>query len=259
MPTLLLVASLAAPLGLLAPVEPTDDDWLHEPETVAPEPAPAPAQASPFGPSATVIQPAFNLPPPPPPPDGSGRLVGGGFAIALGVGAAAAVVVEGSREAGNQQFVAATFIPIALASVGLGTYLLVRGAKARRNYNDWRIYASHEGHPTGDGLLVGGTISVLVGGVTLLAAAGRARQAEGFDGPLTPTLLGIGATGVAVGVGALSWGFVRRKSYRSWREATFLGSLTPTITPLYASSVGSPARGGWGELRGVSFGFVGRM
>src|SRR5690606_16434926 len=163
--------------------------------------------------------PALALPPPPPPPTGAGRLVGGSFAIALGLGAAAAVAVETTRERGNPQFAAATFIPLGLAGVGVGTYLLVRGAKARSNYNEWRAFTSRDALPTGDGLIVAGTMSTLIGGVSLVAAAVQARDPDAFERPLTPSLFAIGATGVAVGVGALTWGLLRRGKYISWRQS----------------------------------------
>jgi hypothetical protein len=261
--------------ALLGPA-PTDEGVLYEdppastesvePETaepiVVPDPVVEPERIVLPEPTVTqphdvVEQPPFTppklaLPPPPPPPTGSGRLVGGSFAIALGLGAASAVIVEASRDNGNPQFAAATFVPLGLTGIGVGTYLLVRGAKARANFNDWRAFTSSDARPTGDGLIVAGTISSLIGGVTLVAAAVQARDPSAFDRPLTPTLFAIGATGVAVGVGALTWGLLRRGKYLSWRQSTFLGALTPTFTPVLDPS-------GAFALRGASFGVVARL
>ena len=291
MRSLLLVASLLGPA-------PTDEGVVYDGEPAPTEPAepiepvivPAPVIVStpeltptpaPTPEPPPLVAPPLALPPPPPPPTGSGRLVGGSFALALGVGAASAVIVESTRENGNPRFVAVTFVQLGLASIGVGTYLLVRGAKARSNYNDWRAFTNSDALPTGDGLIVGGTMSTLVGGVTLVAAAVQARDPDAMTQPLTPTLFAIGATGVAVGVGALTWGLLRRGKYRSWRQSTFLHAaeldsdrarlrlrafrhpslrygpkvqrvswglhaLTPTITP-------TP------DLRGASFGVAARL
>ncbi len=256
-------------LGFTAPVGPTDEGVIYEPQSEqAPEPAPEPepaakpepvtvepAQEPEFEPPPPFSPPKLALPPPPPPPTGAGRLVGGSFAIALGLGAASVMIVESARENGNPQFVAATFIPLGLTGIGVGTYLLVRGAKARGNFNEWRAYTNHEARPTGDGLIVAGTMSSLIGGVTLVAAAVQARDPAALDRPLTPTLFAVGATGVAVGVGTLMWGLLRRSKYLSWRQSTFLsGRVTPTIAPL----LGSNQTGAF-ELQGASFGVIGRL
>lgn len=251
MRALLLAGALIGPAA-----DPTGEGVLYEGgEPVAiepvtepvPAPTPTPTPAPTPEPTPSLAPPKLALPPPPPPPTGAGRLVGGSFAIALGLGAASAMIVETSREGGNSRFAAATFIPLGLAGIGVGTYLLVRGAKARSNYNDWRAYTHRDALPTGDGLIVAGTMSTLIGGVTLVAAAVQARQGDAFDRPLTPTLFGVGAAGVAVGVGALTWGLLRRGKYISWRQSTFLGSLTPSITPLLDPNQAL-------VLRGASFG-----
>jgi hypothetical protein len=259
---LLLAASLVGP-----PADPTGESVLyeHEPtpeakpvesEPPATEPPPAqppppelpslePPTSPPPLPEPLSLAPTLALPPPPPPPTGAGRLVGGSIAIALGLGAAAAMIVETTREDGNPQFAAATFIPLGLTSIGVGTYMLVRGAKARSNYNQWRAFTQSEALPSGDGLIVGGTMSTLIGSVTLVAGAVQAgRDPNAFDRPLTPTLFAIGGTGIVLGVGILTWGLMRRSKYINWRQATFLGSLTPTVTP---------------TLRGASFGVQARF
>jgi hypothetical protein len=253
-PVLNTVAFVVA--GLLAgpPADPTGESVLYqdeptpEVETVEPEPPPVEPEPPPPEPPPAIAPPKLELPPPPPPPTGAGRLVGGSFAIALGLGAAAAMIVETSRENGNPQFAAATFIPIGLTSIGVGTYLMVRGAKARGNYNEWRAFTQREALPSGDGLIVAGTMTTLIGGVTLVAAAVQAgRDPNAFTRPLTPSLFAIGGTGLALGVGTLAWGLLRRSKYINWRQATFLGNLTPTVTPVLDPS-------GAFALRGASFG-----
>ncbi|PRQ03057.1 hypothetical protein ENSA5_18280 [Enhygromyxa salina] len=233
--------------------EPPVEDSVIEPVEITPPPpvpeAPVPEAPVPGAPvpepaldhAAVFVQPA--LPPPPPPPDGAGRLVGGSLAIGLGLAASAAVIGEVAGGDGDPRFVASTFIPLGLASIGVGTYLLVRGAKARANFNEWRAFTNAKSRPTGNGLLVGGTMSTVIGGVSLVAAAAQAREPDAFDSLLAPTLFAVGGAGVAVGVGALTWGLLRRSRYRTWRQSTFL-SAAPTLTPL---------RGG------VSFGVVGQF
>ena len=96
------------------------------------------------------------------------------------------MIVEVARdEGGDPQFVAATFIPIGLTSIGIGTYLLVRGAKARANFNEWRAFTRADSRPTGEGLLVAGTMSTVIGCVSLLAASIQAREPDAFLGQRT--------------------------------------------------------------------------
>jgi hypothetical protein len=256
----LLLGSLL--LGSPAP-ESTDESVLYEPtlepeygtfepiEIPAPAPRPTPTPAPslpealepPLEPPLPTPTLAFELPPPPPPPTGAGRLVGGSFAIGLGLAAASVVIVEVARDDNNPRFVATTFIPIGLTSIGLGTYLLVRGGKARANYNDWRAYTRAATRPTGDGLIVAGVMSTVIGGVTLLAASVQARDPDAFDQLLAPSLFAVAGTGIAVGVGSLTAGLLRRSRYRSWRQSTFLSAM-PVVAPM---------RGG------LSFGLVGRF
>ncbi|PRQ09186.1 hypothetical protein [Enhygromyxa salina] len=219
----------------VAPIEITPP-----PERPPPEPElPADAVTDPWD---TVLQPP-PLPPPPPPPDGAGRLVGGSLTIALGLAAGSAVVVEAARADGNPQFVASTFVPLGLGCIGVGTYLLIRGAKARANFNEWKAYTQARSRPTGNGLLVAGTMSFVIGGVTLITAGVQAGEPGALDRPLAPTLFGIGAAGVGFGVGGVAAGMIRRDRYRSWRQSTFL-SVLPTV---------APTRGG------VSLGVAGRF
>jgi hypothetical protein len=193
---------------------------------------------------AAILAAPPQLAPPPPPPDGSGRIVGGGFGIGLGLTAALApVIYESTREDGNPEFVAGTFIPLGLASVGVGTYLLVRGVKARRNFLDWESFTGEQGRPSGNGLIVGGTISMVVGGVTLVGASFASREAEAGN-PLVPTLWAVGGTAAVAGIAGLAWGLVRRSRYRIWRQRTFIGALSPTIAP---------------TRRGVAIGLAGRF
>lgn len=259
----LLLGSLL--LGSPAP-GPTDESVLYEqqaerehgvfepieipPTPPRPTPAPAPSlpdahEPEPSGLASPLPTPALALvlPPPPPPPSGAGRIVGGSFAIGLGLAAASVVIVETARDEGNPRFVATTFIPLGLSSLGIGTYLLVRGAKARVNFNDWRAFTSADSRPTGEGLVVAGTMSAVIGGVTLVAASVQARDPDAFDQLLAPSLFAVAGTGIAVGVGSLTAGLLRRGRYRSWRQSTFL-SAVPVVAPM---------RGGLG------FGLVGRF
>lgn len=244
---------------LLGPPSPgaTDESVVYEVEperaygTFEPIEIPPPA---PVRPGAQIVEPAIEPPPPslapplelrppPPPPTGAGRLVGGSFAIGLGLAAASVVIVEAARRDGNPQFVASTFIPIGLSSIGLGTYLLVRGAKARANFNEWRAFTRTEARPTGEGLIVAGTMSTVIGGVTLLAASVQARDPDAFENLLAPSLFVIGGTGICVGAAALTGGLLRRVHYRNWRQSTFL-SAVPVVAPLRS---------------GAAFGLVGRF
>jgi hypothetical protein len=241
--------------------EPTDESALYEtehelehgvfepieipPTPARPPPAPALAPSLPEHPSPEPAAPTLvlDLPPPPPPPSGAGRLVGGSFAVGLGLAAASVVIVETARDDGSPNFVATTFIPLGLSSIGIGTYLLVRGAKARANFNDWRAFTRAETRPTGEGLIVAGIMSTVIGGVTLVAASVQARDPDAFDQPLVPSLFTVAGTGIAVGVGSLTAGLLRRGRYHSWRQSTFLSAV-----PVFA-----PMRGGLG------FGLVGRF
>ncbi|KIG17497.1 hypothetical protein DB30_03198 [Enhygromyxa salina] len=242
-----------APTPSDAASEPRSLDRGIEPVQITPPPErprlpelqPAPEPVSPTElaePWDTVMQPP-PLPPPPPPPSGAGRLVAGSLTIGLGLAAGSAVVVEAARTDGNPRFVASTFVPLGLACIGVGTYLLVRGARARANFNDWKTYTQAKSRPSGNGLLVAGTMSFVVGGVTLIAAGVQAREPGAFDRPLTPTLFGIGAAGAVFGIVGVTTGMIQRDRYRSWRQSTFL-SVVPTL---------APTRGG------VSFGVAGRF
>jgi hypothetical protein len=241
------------------PPEPTDESVIYEP-AAPPEhgifepidippppprltPAPAPSVPAAIEPPLPTPTLKLDLPPPPPPPTGAGRLVGGSFAVGLGLACASVVIVEFTRNDGNPQFVATTFVPLGLTSIGIGTYLLVRGAKARANYNDWRAFTRAATRPTGEGLIVAGTMSSVIGGVTLVAASVQARDPNAFDTLLAPSLFAIAGAGIAVGVGSLTAGLLRRGKYRSWRQSTFL-STVPVI---------APTRGGLG------LGLVGRF
>jgi hypothetical protein len=260
--SLLLGALLLGPLLLGPPTpEPTDESVIYDaepepereygvfepieisPPPPRPTPPPAPSVAETLEPPLPAPAPVLALPPPPPPPTGAGRLVGGSFAIGLGLAAASVVIVEVARDEGNPRFVATTFIPIGLTSIGIGTYLLVRGAKARANFNEWRAFTRSEARPTGEGLLTAGTMSTVIGGVALLAASIEARDPDAFDNLLAPSLFAVGGTGIAVGIGTLTAGFLRRNHYRVWRQRTFW-SAVPVIAPM---------RGGLG------FGVVGRF
>lgn len=256
----LLLGSLL--LGSPAP-EPTDESALYEakreaehgglepidipPTPPRPTPTPAPSLPAALEPPAAPPLPAptlvLDLPPPPPPPTGAGRLVGGGFAIGLGLAAASVVIVETARDDGKPGFVGTTFIPLGLTSIGIGTYLLVRGARARANFNDWRAFTRADTRPTGEGLIVAGIMSTAIGGVTLVAASVQARDPDAFDQLLAPSLFAVAGTAIAVGVGSLTAGLLRRGRYHSWRQSTFL-SAVPVVAPM---------RGGLG------FGLVGRF
>jgi hypothetical protein len=228
--------------GIFEPIE-------IPPPPARPTPAPAPTLPAAVEPPSEPPLPTPTLPPilppPPPPPTGAGRLVGGSFAIGLGLAAASVVIVEIARddEASDTRFIATTFVPLGLSSIGIGTYLLVRGGKARANFNDWRAFTRTDTRPTGEGLIVAGTMSTVIGGVTLLAASVQARDPDAFDNLLAPSLFAVAGTGIAVGVGSLTAGLLRRGRYRTWRQSTFLSSV-PVVAPM---------RGG------VGFGLVGRF
>lgn len=245
------VAPPPAPAPPDAPPAPAPQPEFVEPPLPAPEPVPVgedPAFPA-FDPTLAPTGP--QLLPPPPPPDGSGRLVGGSFSVVLGLAAASVVVVEGSREGGNFQFAAATFIPIGLAGLGIGTYLLVRGGQARRNFNDWKAYTGERALPSGSGLMVGGTMGIVVGGVSLVAASVQSREPDAFRDPLAPTLWTLAAAGVGGGVTALTFGILRRNKYRTWRQRTFLANLQPNVYPL--------AGGAGFDVTGAAVGLSGRF
>jgi hypothetical protein len=205
----------------------------------SPEPGVAPTQQPEqpdLPPADLVVQRHFALPPPPPPPSGAGRLVAGGFGIGLGLAAVAVLVVEANREAGNPRFVAATFVPLSLTGIGLGSYLLVRGSKARRNLLEWEAYTAERAQPTGDGLIIAGVFGTVIGGVTLITAGVKSRELDAFRKPVAPTLFAVGATSLAFGAGTLTGGLLRRQRYRRWRQGTFLttGGITPVLAPMLA-------------------------
>lgn len=263
---LVLAAAAAANLSFAGPpVAPTDESVVYEeaPEEVeqtvparnddaiepvvieAPPPPPASASEAsqpPFVPTTQTspdvkVEPAvLNLPPPPPPPDGSGRLVGGSVAIGLGLAAFGVATYEGTRMTGDRRFIAATFVPLGIAGVAAGTYLLVRGVKARRNFLDWRAYTERRSRPTGNGMIVGGVLSTVIGGVTLVTAVVEAREVQAEDSVRVPVIASVGGVALIAGVFQLTFGLLRRQRYRAWRQQTFLGSLSPTLSPLRAGA-----------------------
>lgn len=170
------------------------------------------------------------LPPPPPPPDGSGRLVGGSLAIGLGIGAFVAVSTELRRGTGNPTYVAATFVPLGLVSLGIGTYLLVRGGKARANFRHWKQFTGYDVPPQGSGLLVGGTMITAVGGVVLIT--GAMRSTRGQQDTLTTALLSIGGAAVLVGAAQLAMGLVLRERHRRWRRNSLFVLSPPWLAPI---------------------------
>lgn len=264
MPTSLLVASwlVFSPVDTsTAPEQPPESeqeralpDVQEEPvedrgsgSEVVPEPPlelPVEPPAEP-GPMLVPIMPP--LPPPPPPPDGSGRLVGGSVSLALGLGAFAVVAYEAGRDDGNPAYVAGTFVPLGLAALGVGTYLLIRGAKARANFLDWRAFAGQRGRPSGNGMVVGGTMSLVIGGVTMVAAAVESGDPDDGDEMLATTLWSVGGAAALAGVLQLTFGLLRRSQYRAWRQRTFLA-------PMVMTQPGRPSR-----ITGVGVGVGGRF
>jgi hypothetical protein len=275
----------APPIGatdesVIGSPEPAPADALEDPgldPDAPPEPEPVPAGAEEFDqatsnpgfepepasdvvppddaalPADLVLQPRFVLPPPPPPPSGAGRLVAGGFSLGLGLAAIAVVFVEASREGGNPGFVAATFVPISLTGIGLGSYLLARGTKARRNLLEWEAYTSERAQPTGDGLIIAGVFGTVIGGITLVTAGIHSRELDAFRQPLAPTLFAVGGTSLAFGAGSLTGGLLRRQRYRRWRQGTYLstGGITPVVAPVLAG------RGQGDAAAGAGFVWVG--
>jgi hypothetical protein len=188
------------------------------------------------------------LPPPPPPPDGSGRLVGGSLAIGLGIGAFVAVSQELRREPGNPTYVAATFVPLGLVSLGIGTYLLVRGGKARANFRHWKQYTGYEVPPQGSGLLVAGTMFTAVGGVVLIT--GAMRSSRGEQDTLTTALLSIGGAAVVAGVTQLAVGLVVRERHRRWRRNSLFVLRSPVLRSPWIAPIaeGGLALGVFGQF-----------
>ncbi len=232
-----------------APEPATDPATEPAPPPEPPELAPEPAEPPPTEP--LPAQPKF-FPPPPPPPDGSGRLVGGSVALALALGAFAAVGYESAREGGSPAAVAYTFVPIGIAGLAVGTYLLVRGAKARRGLLEWERFAQAQARPSGGGLIVGGVVGSTLGPIMLITTAVRAGR--GDTGPVTTSLGVIGGASLAVGITTLTVGLVRQKRYRAWRQQTFLA--LPSIAPI-AGPTGAGGPNVW--VRGVWVGAVGRF
>lgn len=170
------------------------------------------------------------LPPPPPPPDGSGRLVGGSLVVGLGIGAFVAVGQELRSETGNPRYVASTFVPLGLVSLGIGTYLLIRGGKARANFRHWKQFTGYEVPPQGNGLLVGGTMVAAVGGVVLIA--GVTRSSRGEQDTLTTALLSIGGAALVAGGAQLAIGSTRRERHRRWRRNSLFVLSPPLVAPI---------------------------
>lgn len=176
-----------------------------------------------------------SLPPPPPPPDGSGRLVGGALSIGLGAAAFAAVSIELRRTSDtNATYVTGTFVPIGIAALGIGTYLIVRGSKARANYNYWRSFTGLEPPRQGGGLLVGGTMTTALG--VVLLATGVGRSAQGRQDTTATLLMSLGGAGVAGGALQLGLGLARRQRHERWLRRGLV-QLSPVVGP-------SP-QGGW--------------
>lgn len=240
--TVLLLASLllGLPLGVpseMAPV-PAPAPEFDEPVVIeaAPLPAPTgepvePARAAPLvEPIAFLDGPTtIALPPPPPPPNGSGRLVGGALTIGLGVGAFVAVGQEVGREGGNSSYVASTFVPLGLACLGIGTYLLVRGGKARANFRHWKQYTGYDAPPTGSGVLVGGTMATAIGGVVLIT--GILQSSRGQRDTQTTALLSIGGAAVVAGAAQLAIGLILRERHRRWRRNSLFVLGPPLLAP----------------------------
>lgn len=171
----------------------------------------------------------MGLPPPPPPPDGSGRLVGGALTIGLGVAAFVTLGAELQRSEGNPTYVASTFAPFGIAALGIGTYLLVRGGKARANFNHWKRFTGYEVPRQGSGLLVGGTMATVVGGVSLIIGSLRSTRGQYDAG--TTALLSIGGAGVVAGGTQLALGLVRRERYRRWQRGGLFVLAPPLVAP----------------------------
>jgi hypothetical protein len=180
-------------------------------------------------------RPRSSLPPPPPPPDGSGRIVGGTLAMGLGVAAFAVVSIELRRTSdANATYVTGTFVPLGIAALGIGTYTVVRGSKARANYNFWKSFTGLEPPRQGGGLLVGGTMTSAIGVVML--ATGVARAARGDQDTSATLLMSLGGAGVATGALQLGLGLARRQRHERWLRRGLV-QLAP--------SVGPTPRGGW--------------
>lgn len=233
-----------------APPGSTDEQVIYEPAPAQPDalapieitPPPersAPAERVPVVPIAPELEPEPELvqpapprspplPPPPPPPSGAGQFVGAGFSLALGIAALSVVGIEGTR-VDPQRGVVLTFVPLSLAGLGIGTYLLARGVKVRRRFVEWRAYTGASVRPNGDGLLVAGVMSTVIGGVTLVAGAVQARDADGDIA--VPITFGVGTAVLVTGIGTLTAGLMRRSRYRGWRQSTFLTSL-PAVVPM---------------------------
>jgi hypothetical protein len=201
---------------------------MREPELAEPLVEPPPEFVDPL--TMPLGPTTVPLPPPPPPPDGAGRLVGGSLAIGLGIGAFVAVDQEVRRQTGNPTYVAATFVPLGLASLGIGTYLLIRGGKARANFRHWKEYTGYEVPPQGNGLLVGGTMLATISGVVLIT--GTMRSTRGQQDLLTTVLLSAGGAGLLAGGAQLAIGVVRREKYRRWRRNGLLMLSPPWIAPI---------------------------
>ncbi|GEM_PF-1657585 len=197
----------------------------------APTPKPIPAPNPAAAPGLVPIQ----LAPPPPPPSGTGRLVGGSFSIALGLGAIAAIGIESARAGGDPRTAASTLVPLSLVGLGIGGYLLVRGAKARSNLLDWRAFSGERERPSGSGLIVGGILSTAVGTVSLASAAvGTATSTTQAERSRDLGLWIVSAATLSSGAIELGFGVVRRRRYHQWRAQTYLGSVGASLQPSLA-------------------------
>lgn len=175
------------------------------------------------------------LPPPPPPPDGSGRIVGGTLAMGLGVAAFAVVSVELRRTSeSNATYVTGTFVPLGVAALGIGTYMVVRGSKARANHEFWKSFTGLEPPRQGGGLLVGGTMTTAIG--VVLLATGVARSAQGRQDTTATLMMSLGGAGVAGGALQLGLGLARRQRHERWLRYGLV-QLAPTFGP--------SRQGGW--------------
>lgn len=278
--------ALAAMLALAGPpvLEPSGEGAVYEPETPQfqsqaqpqsqsqPQPTPTPVddptleprpddaadrvtparqeqpEQRPAAIEAVAVEPVFvepTLPPPPPPPDGAGKLVGGSISLGLGAAAIGIVAVESTREDGLRT-VAPTLIPLGLVAIGVGTYFVIRGAKSRANLLDWRSYTDSRERPSGEGLIVGGTMSTVIGGVVLVAAGVQTSEATEADRARTIALWSVGGAAFVSGALELTFGLLRRRHYRTWRQRTYLGRLQLSPT-------------GSASARGFTMGVAGRF
>lgn len=208
---------------------------------------PPPPRAMVVPPPPTLPSPQSLRPPPPPPvpltpvwpidapPTGNGRVAGGMVLIGLSAITLNIMVagVDRMHLPSNPPEVSGGFAVLGLGGVVAGTVLIIKGARARKEFDQWRAATPIVMRKDGSGLLAGGSLAMVVGSAALIGAGvGGARNPEFLGYADIKALVGVSTVVTAAGIGFMSWGIVRRKRYVAWAR---LPMFMPLPVPRGAS------------------------